>query len=84
MRRRRNADEVALLLREADRDLAKGLTVSDFYRKQGIAETTYLGGRIYSGVLGVARGRVAHGGRCSADHGPGDRTSRGADSHKER
>ena len=41
MRRRRNADEVARLLREADRDLAKGLTVSDFCRKQGIAETTY-------------------------------------------
>ena len=41
MRRRRNADEVARLLREADRDLAKGLTVSDFCRKHGIAETTY-------------------------------------------
>ncbi len=41
MRRRRNADEVARLLREADRDLAKGLTISDICRKQGIAETTY-------------------------------------------
>src|SRR5258708_25971654 len=41
MRRRRNADEVARLLREADRDLAKGLTISDFCRKQGIAQTTY-------------------------------------------
>ena len=41
MSRRRNADEVARLLREADRDLAKGLTVSDFCRKHGIAETTY-------------------------------------------
>jgi hypothetical protein len=41
MRRRRNADEVARLLREADRDLAKELTISDFCRKQGIAETTY-------------------------------------------
>src|SRR5277367_4516717 len=41
MRRRRNADEVARLLRDADRDLAKGLTVSDICRKQGIAETTY-------------------------------------------
>ena len=37
MRRRRNADEVAHLLREADRDLAKGLTISDFCRKHGIA-----------------------------------------------
>ena len=44
MSRRRNADEVARLLREADRDLAKGLTVSDFCRKHGIAETTYIVG----------------------------------------
>ena len=28
-------------LREADRDLAKGLTVSDICRRRGIAETTY-------------------------------------------
>ena len=42
-RRRRTADEVARLLREADRDLAKGLTVSDICRKIGIAEMTYYG-----------------------------------------
>ena len=41
MRRRRTAEEVTRLLREADRDLAKGLTVSDICRKIGIAETTY-------------------------------------------
>ena len=41
MKKRRNADEVARLLREADRDLAKGLTVSDICRKIGIAQTTY-------------------------------------------
>ena len=41
MRRRRTAEEVARLLGEADRDLAKGLTVSDICRKIGIAETTY-------------------------------------------
>ena len=41
MRGRRTADEAAQLLREADRDLAKGLAVSDICRKQGIAETTY-------------------------------------------
>ena len=41
MRRRRTAEEVARLLREADRDLAKGMTVSDICRKVGIAETTY-------------------------------------------
>jgi putative transposase len=41
MRRRRNADEVARLLRDTDRDLAKGLTIFDICRMQGIAETTY-------------------------------------------
>jgi putative transposase len=41
MRKRRTADEVARLLREADRDLAKGLTISDICRKVGVAETTY-------------------------------------------
>jgi putative transposase len=41
MRRRRTAEEIAQLLREADRDLAKGLTVSDVCRKQGIAQGTY-------------------------------------------
>lgn len=41
MRKRRNAEEVSRTLREADRDLAKGLTVSDICRKLGIAETTY-------------------------------------------
>jgi putative transposase len=32
---------VARLLRDIDRDLAKGLTLSDVGRKIGIAETTY-------------------------------------------
>jgi putative transposase len=41
MKKRRNADEVARLLRDVDRDLAKGLTVSDACRKIGIGETTY-------------------------------------------
>jgi putative transposase len=41
MSRRRTAEEVTRMLRDADRDLAKGLTVSDICRKQGIAETTY-------------------------------------------
>jgi putative transposase len=40
MKKRWNADEVARLLRDVDRDLAKGLTVSDGCRKIGIAETT--------------------------------------------
>jgi transposase-like protein len=41
MRRRRTAEEVARSLREADHDLAKGLTISDVCRKQGMAEGTY-------------------------------------------
>ena len=41
MSRRRTAQEVAHILREADRDLAKGLTVPDICRKVGIAPTTY-------------------------------------------
>ena len=41
MRKRRSADEVARVLREADRDLAKGLKVGDICRKLGIAQNTY-------------------------------------------
>jgi putative transposase len=41
MKKRRTRDEVARLLREVERDLAKGLTVSDVCRKIGVAETTY-------------------------------------------
>jgi putative transposase len=41
MRKRRTADEVARMLRDADRDLAKGLTISDVCRKIGVAATTY-------------------------------------------
>jgi putative transposase len=41
MKKRRTADEVARLLREIDRDLAKGPTISDVCRKINIAGTTY-------------------------------------------
>ena len=41
MSRRRTDDEVTRLLKDADRDLARGLTVSDFCRKVGVAQTTY-------------------------------------------
>ena len=41
MRKRWTAEEVARLLRDFDRDLAKGLTISDICRKAGIAEATY-------------------------------------------
>jgi putative transposase len=40
MKKRRTRDEVTRLLREVERDLAKGLTVSDVCRKIGVAETT--------------------------------------------
>lgn len=41
MRRRRTAEEITRLLKEADRDLAKGLTVSDMCRKHGICQSMY-------------------------------------------
>jgi putative transposase len=41
MRKRRSAGEITRLLKEFDRELAKGLTISDVCRKAGIAETTY-------------------------------------------
>ena len=44
MNKRRTDDEVTRLLKDADLDLAKGLTVSDFCRKVGVAQTTYLAG----------------------------------------
>lgn len=41
MSKRRTADQIIRVLREADRDLAKGLTIADVCRKLGIAENTY-------------------------------------------
>jgi putative transposase len=41
MGKRRTAEQIQRVLREADRDLAKGLTVADVCRKHGIVETTY-------------------------------------------
>src|SRR5262245_42430946 len=41
MSKRRTADQIHQLLKEADRDLAKGLTVSDVCRKFGIAPNTF-------------------------------------------
>jgi transposase-like protein len=41
MRKRRTADQIQHLLREADRDLAKGLTVADVCRKLGISQNAY-------------------------------------------
>jgi len=41
MAKRRTDEQIHRLLKEADRDLAKGLTVADVCRKLGIAEATY-------------------------------------------
>jgi putative transposase len=41
MSKRRTAEQIQRVLREADRDLAKGLTISDVCRKLGIVGTTY-------------------------------------------
>ena len=41
MSKRRTAEQIVRLLREADRDLARGLSVADVCRKHGIAQNTY-------------------------------------------
>jgi putative transposase len=41
MGKRRTREQIQRLLREADRDLAKGLTVSDVCRKIGISQNSY-------------------------------------------
>jgi putative transposase len=41
MAKRRTAEQITRLLREADRDLAKGLVVADVCRKLGISQTAY-------------------------------------------
>jgi putative transposase len=41
MSKRKDAQQIQRLLRDADRDLAKGLTVTDVCRKHGIGSNTY-------------------------------------------
>lgn len=41
MRKRWSGEQIARLLKEADRDLAKGLAVSDVCRKHGISQSMY-------------------------------------------
>ena len=41
MGKRRTKEQIERLLREADRDLGKGLTVGDFCRKAGISQNTF-------------------------------------------
>jgi putative transposase len=41
MAKRRTTEQIQRLLKEADRDLAKGLTVADVCRKLGITQASY-------------------------------------------
>jgi putative transposase len=41
MSKRRTADQIQRLLRDVDRDRAKGLTIGDICRKLGVSENTY-------------------------------------------
>ena len=41
MAKRRTRAQIQRLMREADRDLAKGLTVADVCRKLGVSENSY-------------------------------------------
>jgi transposase-like protein len=41
MGKRRTREQIQRLLREADRDLAKGLTVGDVCRKLGVSQNAY-------------------------------------------
>ena len=41
MSKRRTADQIQRILREVERDRAKGLTLGDICRKLGISENTY-------------------------------------------
>jgi putative transposase len=40
MKKRRTADQIARMLKDADRELARGLTVPDVCRKLGIGQAT--------------------------------------------
>jgi hypothetical protein len=57
MTKRRTAHQIEQRLNEADRDVAKGLTVADLSRKLGLAENTYFYSvpRYPSLILGGAR-----------------------------
>jgi putative transposase len=57
MGKRRTREQIERLLREADRDLAKGLTVGDLCRKAGISENTYYRWRLRFSPSKVDEGR---------------------------
>jgi putative transposase len=41
MSKRKDSRQIVRLLRDADRDLARGLTIADVCRKHGISQNTY-------------------------------------------
>jgi putative transposase len=57
MGKRRTKEQIERLLREADRDLLKGLTVGDFCRKAGISQNTYYRWRLRVNTANVEEGR---------------------------
>jgi putative transposase len=57
MGKRRNREQIERLLREADRDLLKGLTVGDFCRKAGVSQNTYYRWRLRFSTTKVDEGR---------------------------
>jgi putative transposase len=57
MGKRRTKEQIERLLREADRDLGKGLAVGDFCRKAGISQNTYYRWRLRFGSVKVDEGR---------------------------
>jgi putative transposase len=57
MGQRRTREQIQRLLQEADRDLAKGLTVGDFCRKAGISPNTSYRWRLRFDSAKVDEGR---------------------------
>src|SRR5205807_10612882 len=57
MGKRRTREQIKQLLREAERDLAKGLAVGDFCRKAGISQTTYHRWKLRFSSVKVDEGR---------------------------
>ena len=58
MGKRRTAEQIQRLLREADRDLAKGLTITDVCRKLGISQNAYYRWRLRFDPAKVDESRV--------------------------
>jgi putative transposase len=59
MGKRRTKEQIRRLLREADQDLARGLTIADVCRKAGISPNTYHRWRRLNDSATVDEGRRA-------------------------